>query len=261
MSSRNSPIAGATLVPTARSRVTSFWTVTTPDTRDAMASAREPSPDAGTVPLRVTTPAETRTWMSCRGAISPKMPRMRAAMSASSDASALMAIAGALLSEGEFAPGGTALAGTLRDATAARATSHLLSFIRASILMRGMGAAAEAIGSRRYPDLYGFRGSSASRPRAEARAWSRSPWRHRFGDLSSEGMGRRPDAVDGSLSKVNFRARSASNVPMHRSMERLGAASACAASAGLHAEWDHDCIWREMPLNDMGSRIACRPGS
>ena len=90
---RIGPSTGDRLLSTFRSRSTSFCTVTTPATRPAIASARATSPELGTVPVKVTTPEDTRTWILRRASISPKMLRMRKEMSASEVTSVRVAIA------------------------------------------------------------------------------------------------------------------------------------------------------------------------
>ena len=91
-----------------RSRSRSFSTVTTPETRPAIASARAMSSWSGTTPVSETTPCFTSTLISASAGSSAKIPSIRPAMRASAPASCVSAIcwagdsggAGSALSDG-----------------------------------------------------------------------------------------------------------------------------------------------------------------
>ena len=109
-----------------RSRSSPFSTVTTPDTRLAMASARVTSSGLGTVPDSETTPSRTMMSTPRKAGSSEKMPEIRSAIRSSSPASRVAAIAcsGVGVATGSDGASSWAAAGTA-SSRASRANSRI----------------------------------------------------------------------------------------------------------------------------------------
>ena len=108
-------MAGDSEVSTARLRSMESSTVTTPSRREAIATARTPSPCWLTVPERDTTPEFTSIEMSSRPRTSEKMADRRAAMASSG-----MVRSAAMGSDGAEAGSSCAAATAAKVATSSR---------------------------------------------------------------------------------------------------------------------------------------------